>query len=328
MPSRIVFPEKQQVELQQFDSVPIASNQVRMRTLKSLMSTGTENIIFNQLFEPGTHWDRFVRYPYRPGYLSVGEIVEIGSEVTVWRLGDRVATRKIHASEHVGVETDFLPIPIDADPSQMAWFALAEIGFMGAKAAEYRLGDSVLIVGAGPIGQMSTRWARAAGCEKVIVLDPVLMRLEMARKGGATDTLSIGAEGAAESVMAINHGELPDIVVDTTGHAGVFQHCLALPKKHGKLVLLGDTGDPGSQRLTPDVVIRGIRIVGAHITHTENGWTDERVHRLFLALFEQGRFELASLNTHVFKPDACVEAYRLVNERRGETMGVVFDWSD
>ena len=48
----------------------------------SLMSTGTENIVFNRLFDPGTHWDEWVKYPFYPGYTAVGTVESTGADVT------------------------------------------------------------------------------------------------------------------------------------------------------------------------------------------------------------------------------------------------------
>jgi aryl-alcohol dehydrogenase len=174
---------------------------------------------------------------------------------------------------------------------------------------------------------MSVRWAKANGAENVIVIDPVQMRLAMALDGGADHVLAIPAAEAHDAIRDLNGGELTDIVVDTTGHPDVFPVALSLPRKYGRVALVGDVPDPSAQRLTGDVVLRGIKVTGGHMMHLENGWTDQRCHRLFLALHRAGRFPLHGLNTHKFLPDECVEAYRIANTRRGETMGIIFDWS-
>ena len=65
------------------------------------MSTGTENIVFNRLFEPGTHWDRWVKYPFYPGYTSVGIVETLGEGVNSLKTGDRVAFRQGHRSHAI-----------------------------------------------------------------------------------------------------------------------------------------------------------------------------------------------------------------------------------
>jgi threonine dehydrogenase-like Zn-dependent dehydrogenase len=70
------------------------------------------------------------------------------------------------------------------------WFALAKIPFMGARAADLPIGDSVAIIGAGPVGQMALRWMHALRCNYVVAVVTIASRLEHARRGGATATVN------------------------------------------------------------------------------------------------------------------------------------------
>ncbi|HYF48614.1 MAG TPA: zinc-binding alcohol dehydrogenase [Planctomycetota bacterium] len=327
MPKRLVFTGKQQVSLESFELDNLNPGQVRLKSICSLMSTGTENICFNRLFEPGSHWDRWVKYPFYPGYSTVAQVEAVGEGVTQFKAGDRVVTRRGHASHHI-VNVDqcsLLPEGIDVDDA--AWFALAKITAMGARAAQYQLGDSVVIIGAGPIGQMSIRWAAAAGAQRIIVADIVEMRLKMALAGGATHTVARSIDQALEEIKALNGGQQPRLVIDTTGNETVFTHALALPARFGRVVVLGDTGMPTHQHLTSDVITRGITIVGAHDGHETPEWNGPRIYSLFFDLLKSKRFNVAGLNTHTFTPAECKKAYEVCNTQRGQTMGILFDWS-
>lgn len=297
-----------------------------VKTALSLMSTGTESIVFNRLFDPGTHWDTWVQYPFFPGYCAVGTVVESrGSDL---KPGDRVTARSPHQSRWVCPEAGCTKIPNSVPFENAHWFALAKIAFHGARAAGYRLGDSVLVIGAGPIGQMSVRWANAAGAASIIAVDSAAERLSMAAAGGATATISAPIAEAKEAILAANKGKLPRLVIDSTGNEKVFSAALGLADKFGKVVLLGDTGAPSKQRLTSDVIMRGITIVGAHDGHETAEWTTATISELFLSLAASGRFSLEGLNTHFFKPADCAQAYETVNRERARTMGVVFDWRE
>lgn len=327
MGTKIVFTGKGEVAVVPFEPKEVGPGEVRVRAVRSLISTGTEGICLNRLFEPGTHWDRWVsRYPFDSGYCMVGVVDQVGAEADPSLMGRRVVTRVSHASHTVFPAAQVYRYPDGVSPDDASWFALSMIGFMGAKAGKFSLGDSVLVVGAGPIGQMVVRWAYASGVEKIGVLDPIPMRLDLARRGGANIILEGKAENAAGRVKEAFGGELPGTVVDTTGHASVFEQCLALPRWLGKLVLLGDTGTPSQQRLTLDVVTRGISIHGAHIMHEEGPWTEKRCYELFFNLLHDGRFNVDGLILHRFKPEQAREAYALTTERRDETMGVIFEW--
>jgi threonine dehydrogenase-like Zn-dependent dehydrogenase len=224
-------------------------------------------------------------------------------------------------------ESECCPVPKDVDPAQAAWFALAKIAYMGALAADYELGDSVLVIGAGPIGQMSVRWAAAAGASAIIVVDPVAARLDSAIAGGATATIAGSSSDCEAKVRAANNGELPKIVIDGTGFSNVFSDALSLAAKRGTVVILGDTGFPAEQRLSSDVISRGLKIIGAHDGLNDDQWNNATISFLFFALVASGRFDLEGLNSHTFKPEQVGDAYELLNTRRGETMGVLFDWN-
>ena len=327
MAHRIAFTGKQQVELEQYSNPELEDGKVLVRTLYSLMSTGTENIVFNRLFDEGSHWDEWVKYPFYPGYSLIGEVAEVASDVTSVHVGDKVALRANHSSQHLYGANECLPVPGGIDLKQAAWFALAKIAFMGARVAEYKIGDSVLIIGAGPIGQMSTRWAAASGAQTIIVVDPVGMRLDMATRGGATHTISAGVDECRDQVMEAMGGRLPRLVMDSTGHAAVFAASLKLAADRGKVVVMGDTGSPTAQHLTSDVVMRGVSIVGAHDGHTDDTWNDRTITQYFFSLVKSGRFSLDGLITHEFTPEACADAYGVANTRRSETMGILFDWT-
>ena len=324
--SRIVFNGERQVSL---EPRPIGSpgpGHVLIRTVHTLISTGTETIVYNRLFDAGTHWANWVKYPFYPGYAAVGTVQAIGDGTQAFKSGDWVVCRGGHSSHHVVPAAQVFPVPSGIAPTEAVWFALAKIAAMGARAAEHRLGERVLIIGAGPIGQMATRWAAASGPRTLTVIDPVAFRLQRALDGGATDVIDKPIEVAREELLCINGGELPHLVIDTTGNAKVFQQALGAARKFGRVLLLGDTGSPESQHLTPDVVTRGVRILGAHDDHEDASWNMAGITDLFFALMKAGRFNMKNLNTHTFRPTQCQEAYEQASNRRAETMGILFDW--
>ncbi len=327
MASRIVFTGKQAVTFEDFTPPKVKRGEIGVRTLASLMSIGTENIVFNRIFEPGTGWDAWAKYPFYPGYACIGEVDEVGAGVKGFKVGDRVAHRRQHWSYHVLPASQAFPVPDGVRSQDAPWFALAKIAFMGALAADYRLGDRVLVIGAGPIGQMSLRWAVAAGARTAVVADTMPKRLKIARLGGATHVVSKPIAECLDDVLAANDGELADVVVDSTGNDRVFAEALKFARTRGRVLLIGDTGFPSRQHLTEDVIQKGLKVVGAHDKHTTEEWTVSKITGIFFALVTAGRFSLKGLNTHVFKPSECVRAYRTVNERRGDTLGVVFDWA-
>lgn len=328
MAQRIVFLGKGLVGYEDIETTgPLPANYVRLKATTTLVSTGTEGIVFQQLFAPGTHWDNWVKYPFAPGYSMVSVVQEVGQNVTNLVVGQRVVTRNSHRAFVDADAAKAVVIPDGVSDADASWFALSKIAFMAWKAGDVKLGDDILIIGAGPIGQMTLRWMVASGARSVIVLDPVQMRLDRAIQGGATATLAISAADADGPLRELLGGKLPDIVIDTTGHAAVFPCALALARDFGRVVLIGDTGTPSDQRLTGDLLRRGLTIVGAHDMHITPQWDDLTIPDLFFKLIQRGRLNLDNLTTHVFPWHDAVEAYRLMTEERAETLGVRFDWT-
>jgi 2-desacetyl-2-hydroxyethyl bacteriochlorophyllide A dehydrogenase len=325
--NRVAFTGKQAVELQSHSLAGPAAGEVLVKTTWSLMSTGTENIVFNRNFAPGTHWDNWVKYPFFPGYCAVGSIIAVGEGVPASRVGENVAIRAGHAAHHLIKADEAYPIPAGIPLREATWFGLAKIAFMGARRAEYRAGDDVLVIGAGPIGQMSLRWAAACGAGRITTIDLEPARLALATAGGASQVLSSKPEESHDLLKAHHDGLLPRVVLDTTGHAPVFASALTTVRDFGRLILIGDTGKPQEQHLTPDVITRGLSVVGAHDCHNDAEWNNATITRLFFRLVGSGRFPLHGLVTDVFKPADCVAAYAAANARRGTTMGIVFDWN-
>jgi 2-desacetyl-2-hydroxyethyl bacteriochlorophyllide A dehydrogenase len=322
---RVVFPSPATVELETFDPGSPGAGEVEVRTTCSLISTGTEGIVLGQQFSPGTGWAEFGRLPFHPGYAAVGVIDRVGPGVSTLTPGQVVAVRRGHASCHVAAAAECAPVPHGLREEDAVWFALAWIGFRGYQAARISLGGEVLVVGAGPIGQMLLRWAVVAGASRIVVVDPLEERLTFALRGGASETVARGLEDVVKELAA--GGGPPGTIVDTTGNAGVFRSLLRVAPRYGRIVLLGDTGRPEEQRLTQDVVLKGLTIVGAHDGHERDGWTGRRVTELFFDLLATGRFPVDGLITHRFAPRDAAEAYTLTAAERGRTMGVLFDWS-
>ena len=321
MAEAIVFPQPGEVELREIELPELGPEQLRTRTRVSLISTGTETTVYNGSFARHTHWDRMFSYPHRPGYSLVGEVTDVGPEVAGdFRPGDRVVALLGHASHHVADASKFTRVPDDVSDEDAAWFALAKVGFVGVEAAHTPVGGSAMVVGAGPVGQMVVRWLAASGAAEVVVVHRSgRLRLDLAQAGGATAVLQ---QDLANGVS----GTPPSAIIDCTASPGVLTHALAAVADHGRVVVLGDVGDPSEQRLSSDLIVRGLTVVGAHGLHLL-GRREHDVRRLFFHLVASGRFAgMTGLVTHRFTPGDCVKAYAVLETDRSATMGVMLDW--
>lgn len=101
----IVFTGRDRVEVRDERVPEIAPDQVLVRASKTLISSGTESIVLGRVFDPGTHRDSWVEYPFSPGYSFVGRVAAVGREVAGLHEGDRVAVRGPHR-QYLAVAVD------------------------------------------------------------------------------------------------------------------------------------------------------------------------------------------------------------------------------
>ncbi len=329
MPTRIIFPQKGQVALQDFELPDPGPGEIKVRTLHSLMSIGTESIILNQRYDPDTHFAKMFSFPQlQTGVQAVAEVEQLGEGVSEFSNGDRIYMRKAHRSHQVLAAKDCSPIPQGIDLKSACWAGLAKTAYRAAWAGKFEPGQHVLIIGAGPVGQMAIRWAATAGVDSIAVVDLSSARLEHARRGGATHLFNSDISKCLGEIQTIKGGAGPSIVVDVTGNPTVFNHALAAAAQFGKVILLGDTGYPSRQCLSSDIMMKGLTIQATHESHDRDGWTQRRIDHLFFDRVLRGRFDLSGLITHEFLPRECEQAYALATEQTGRVMGILFNWSD
>lgn len=328
----VFFTGEGQVELRRQPVCPPGPGQALIRTRRTLISTGTELISLHRRFEAASHWDRWVQYPFSPGYSNAGVVQEVGEGVETLQPGDRVATRSPHR-QYVTVNAgSALKIPDRISDEEATWFGLAGIVQNGVRRAEHELGDAVVVVGLGILGQLVVQYIRLLGAREVIAIDTAPVRLSMAGALGATQTLELPVSEARPEVERLTHGRGADVVYDVTGHPAVLGAALPLVRRFGKLLLLGDTGTPSEQRLTHDVVTRGLRIIGAHDGNPPPAasdyawWTHAHMARLFFTYLERGQMRVIDMVTHRYPAEEAPAAYDFLARDRASAMGVVLEW--
>lgn len=325
---RIIFPTAGEVALVDYPLPPLAANCIRIKTLYSLMSIGTETTILYGRYAADSHFARMFSFPQmQTGVQAVGIVEATGSDARDFKPGELVYMRMAHGSHQVLAESTCSPVPDSVDLKQACWCGLAKTAFRAAWAGGFAQGKQVLVIGAGPVGQMVTRWAVALGCSDIAVADISAQRLEYARAGGATQLLCGDIKELLPTISALNEGQGPALVIDSTGNPVVFQPALAATARFGKLILLGDTGFPDRQCLSSDLMTKGLTLQATHDSHDLDGWTERRVDELFFKTLIGNRFPLDGMISHEFSPQQCGEAYSLAEQQRQHTMGLLFDWT-
>ena len=325
----VVFPEKDRVEVQQVEVAEVRANQVKMVTHRSLISAGTERKCLQQGFSPGGAWEEWVQYPFNAGYCAAGEVVEVGAEISGVAVGERLVGFGEHR-KHTVVDADHMvKIPDDVSYEEAAWFPLAAVVQYGFRHAKLELGEIVVVVGLGMLGQLCVRYARLAGASEVIAIDPAKGRRELAQKGGATHGLAGGAADAIDAVRDITAGKMADVLYEAAGDAEVFAPCQRLLGNFGRLVSLGDTGHPERQTMTEGFSTRNLTLIGANNDIAPlTAWPHPRSGVVFMKMLQRGDINVKDLITHRFPVHRAAEAYELLLGNREEALGVIFTYDE
>ena len=327
--ANIVLTGEQQVELKVEQAPEAPRGGLLVQTRVSLISTGTETICYRSEMDDGSHWQGWVKYPFYLGYSNVGTVVELGEDTEGFDIGDRVFSTCNHR-QYAAVGGGAIKIPEAVSDEAAAWSKLATITQTSIRRAELKMGARVVVIGAGPLGQLLTQYCRVMGPSEVMVIDTIDSRLEVAFAHGATQTFCGSAADAGSFVESYTDGAGADVVFDATGHFAVLPMGLRLARQFGTLMLTGDSPYPSKQVLTGDVLTRQVNIRGTHneklAPHLED-WSSTRQMQLFHTYLERGQMRTDDLITSRHPPSEAPKVYANLLENRAETIGVVFDWS-
>ncbi len=203
------------------------------------------------------------------GHEFAGEVVEVGRAAGAFRVGERVTAmpyiacgqcaacltglgyRCANASysalgqerggfaEYMRVgAAETLRLPDGVDFQLGALVEPLAVGLHGVNAARLAAGDSVLIMGAGPIGLACVLWCRYFGARHVIVSDRVPARLALAAKLGATATVDVAAEDVIGTFKR-HAGQRPHVVLECIGVPHTLQLAMDYAPTGGRIVVLG-----------------------------------------------------------------------------------------
>jgi 2-desacetyl-2-hydroxyethyl bacteriochlorophyllide A dehydrogenase len=179
-------------------------------------------------------------------------------------------------------------------------------GYHAVAHAGMRSGDTVAVLGLGPVGLCAVQAALAGGATKVFAIDSVEQRLAMAGEFGATP-VHLTEEEPKRVVRAATEKRGVDVVVDAVGDPGPLAMAVSLARDAGTVSGIGAYAGKGEVPLglawLKGLTLRlGLANVIAHV---------DRV----LALIEAGKLDPSPLVTHHMKLDQAAEAYELYDQR-------------
>jgi 5-exo-hydroxycamphor dehydrogenase len=184
-----------------------------------------------------------------------------------------------------------------------------------------RLGETVVVQGAGPVGLAAILVASRMGASEVIAIDQHEGRLEIARTLGATATVSLkhSADQRQRQIYALTGPAGPNVVVEAAGVLQAFPEGVTLAGNHGRYIILGLWGAVGQQPISPrDMTTKNLTIAGA--TFPKPKHYHEALH---LAVQLQDRVPLAELVTHRYGIAGAADA--IAATKAGQVIKAVID---
>ena len=295
-------------------------------------------------------WYRVKKAPIVLGHEIAGDIVEAGANVDRYKVGDRV-----FVSHHVPCNTcwyclngnhtvcetlhttnfdpggfsEFLRVPaINADrgtfvlPDEVSYEEGAFVEplacvIRGQRAAKFRQGQTVLVIGSGISGLLHVLLAQAMGAAKIIATDIDAFRLDMARDLGGAETVH-AAEDVPARVRDLNGGRAADLVIVCAGAFVAFQQALASVDRAGTVLCFATT-DPGTELPLPlnEFWRNGITVLPSYANSPHDA-------ELAIKLLQAKRLPVTEMITHRLGLAEAGEGFRLVAEAK-ESMKVIIE---
>ncbi|SHE58957.1 NAD(P)-dependent alcohol dehydrogenase [Desulforamulus putei] len=226
-------------------------------------------------YEHGKIGRYVVEKPMILGHEAGGEVVAVGEAVTNLKVGQRVAIEpgvtcgrckfckegrynlcpdvEFLATppydgafcEYLAMRADFLhPIPDHMSFEAASLVEPFSVGLHACKRAGVKPGDTVAVLGLGPVGLLTVVAARAFGATNIIAADLADIRLEMAREMGATTMVNAREQNVYDVIMQATGGVGVDVAIETAGSTATNLMAVQVARRGGKVALVGLPPNP------------------------------------------------------------------------------------
>lgn len=268
-----------------------------------------------------------VQTPIILGHEGAGEVVEVGSNVQHLKVGDRVGMEAIlgcgHCHQcrrgranlcpnwdHLGIDFDgtfaeYIAFPAHGTHVLPESISYEEAAFLepisiivhAMESNPITAGDTVAIVGPGPLGLFSIQAAKAAGAGKIIVIGTPSdkKRLEIAKQYGADVVLDNGDMDAYQTVKELTNGIGANVVFEAGGTGRSIEQAILVASGEGKVFLMGfgkeSTINPLVNIVRQNLMIKGVVASLPHHYETANTWLENKVIDIGPMITHELKFE-------------------------------------
>ena len=315
----------------QIDETSIPAGNVLIETIYSLISAGTETACYRGV-------EAWFRLPRTPGYSCVGKVVAAADGVTELKPGDLVFCRGSHQKyQYLDLKGNWCLLPEGIDLRYAPFARMFAISFTSTRMSNIELGDDVLVVGLGLIGNAAAQLAQLQG-GNVLAMDLSEDRITLAKQCGIGKAINSGAQPDMMPLIVKElGGRKPSTVIDATGVPRVIDKGIDYVAPDGRYILLGsprgDTeGNIAHFQQHIHRFLHRVEVVGAHeqmspakqMPYVKHSC--ERNERICLELIRDGRLQVAPLLTHIEDPANAQAVYTQLDKGNPDYVGVLFDW--
>jgi predicted dehydrogenase/threonine dehydrogenase-like Zn-dependent dehydrogenase len=278
--------------------------------------------------------------PLPLGYCNVGVVIDIGSGVSGFSVGDRVISNGKHA-EIVSIPVNLCAkVPDDVPDDEAAFTVIGAIGLEGIRLVKPTLGENIVVTGLGLIGLATAQLLRAHGC-RVLGIDFDKNRLKLARQTGVDVVeLEQGADPvAAAQRFSRGYGVDAVIITASTKSSEPVHQAARMCRKRGRIVLVGVTGlelsradfyekeltfqvscSYGPGRYDPNYEEKGYDYPIGFVR-----WTEQRNFEAVLDMMGDGRINVKPLISHRYSISEAEKAYELVGGSE-PSLGILLEY--
>jgi len=335
------------VEMGQTPDQKVGPGHLLIETHVSGISSGTELMVLDGQLPNIAHG--YVRYPLVPGYENVGRVISVGSGVTGFEEGDWVCSEGSsnfpglqscwggHCERVMAPAKEVFRLPKELPPEHGIFMVLTAVALHGVQRARIGLGDTVVVFGAGVVGLLAGQIARAAGADRVITVDRLQSRVQLAKQLGADHGLLVqqGSQAMAEvcrELMQMTQNRGADVVMEATGSPTVASAAVTACRERGRFLLLGMYPQPVTfdcwDLYSRELDIYSSRGAGPKEDVPRGGepWTWRRTYEHALQLIATGRVCVDRLITHRLPAESIAEGYRMLRKEPEHALKVVLEW--
>ncbi len=326
------FPAARTVELRDEPVPEPGAGEVRIRTLASAISPGTELLVYRGQVPPDLELDLPTLrggfgFPIKYGYACAGVVDGLGAAVQGAREGDLVFVHHPHQTAFVVPSAAAVPLPEGVSAQLGTFVANLETAANVLLDAAPRLGERVLVFGQGVVGLLVAALARRAGSGLVATVDPVRTRREMSLRLGAHAALDPAS--VRDAARDLTRGVGFDVVVEVSGNPDALSQAIDCAAFQGTVVVSSWYGSkPSSVMLGGAFHRRRLRLVSSQVSNLDPALTPRwsRQRRLELARDLLATLPLEQLITHRVPFLEAARAYDLLDRGSESAIQVVLTY--